>query len=179
MARKSRKYGEDVPFSITSMMDMMTIILVFMIKNLDAEGQLLTQAENLILPISVSKKQPTEVSLTVVIDKEFVVVDNKKIVATDEVFKQEDLCVAPVLAELHERRKAERDAALASNQPGDGAGNVVVQIDKNIPYDVMYKVMATCGIAGVPTCDYSGPDTRLNGYTNVSFAVMQKNGGEN
>jgi len=38
MARKSRKYGEDVPFSLTSMMDLTTIILVFMIKNMDAEG---------------------------------------------------------------------------------------------------------------------------------------------
>ena len=42
MARRTRKYADDVPFSITSMMDMMTIILVFMIKNMDAEGQLLT-----------------------------------------------------------------------------------------------------------------------------------------
>ena len=38
MARRTRKFSEDVPFSLTSMMDMMTIILVFMIKNLDAEG---------------------------------------------------------------------------------------------------------------------------------------------
>ena len=56
MARKTRKYSEDVPFSLTSMMDMMTIILVFMIKNMDAEGQLLTQAENLILPTFSLKK---------------------------------------------------------------------------------------------------------------------------
>ena len=82
MARRSRKYSEDVPFSLTSMMDMMTIILVFMIKNMDAEGQLLTQAENLILPISTSKVQPKEVSLTVVVDNGFVVVDNEKIVPT-------------------------------------------------------------------------------------------------
>ena len=67
MARKTRKFSEDVPFSLTSMMDMMTIILVFMIKNLDAEGQLLTQAENLILPVSTSKVQPKEVALTVVV----------------------------------------------------------------------------------------------------------------
>ena len=64
MARKTRKFSEDVPFSLTSMMDMMTIILVFMIKNLDAEGQLLTQAENLILPVSTSKVQPKEVALS-------------------------------------------------------------------------------------------------------------------
>ena len=39
MARRMRKYSEDVPFSLTSMMDMMTIIMVFLIKNMDADGQ--------------------------------------------------------------------------------------------------------------------------------------------
>ena len=56
--RKMHKYGKDVPFSLTSMMDMMTIILVFLIKNVDTEGQLITQAQNLVLPVSTSKVQP-------------------------------------------------------------------------------------------------------------------------
>ena len=143
MARKSRKYSEDVPFSLTSMMDMMTIILVFMIKNMDAEGQLLTQAENLILPISTSKVQPKEVSLTVVVDANYVIVDNEKVVPTADVIEQEH--------------------ALKMGLPADEAGHIIVQIDKNIPYDAMYKVMATCGFSG---------------YTNIAFAVMEKNGGE-
>jgi biopolymer transport protein ExbD len=181
MARRTRKYADDVPFSITSMMDMMTIILVFMIKNMEAEGQLLTQAENLILPVSTSKLQPTEVSLTVVIDKEYVVVDNEKVVPTSDVLAQEDLCVQPVLTTLYGKRKAEVDQHLRQGQPADEAGSVVVQIDKNIPYDAMYKVMATCGIAGVPSCNSSEGETgyeKMSGYTNVSFAVLEKNGGE-
>ena len=133
--RKTRKYSEDVPFSLTSMMDMMTIILVFMIKNIDAEGQLVTQAENLVLPNSTSKIQPKEVSLTVVV----------------------------VNTVLQDRRQIEKDHALANNLPADEAGHIIVQIDKNIPYDAMYKVMATCGFSG---------------YTNIAFAVMMKNGGE-
>lgn len=163
MARRSRKYGEDVPFSITSMMDMMTIILVFMIKNMDAEGQLLTQAENLILPVSTSRVQPKEVSLTVVVDANYVIVDNAKIIPTDDVLKQEDLLVAQVDSVLKERRAVEQEHALKQGLPADEAGHIVVQIDKNIPYDAMYKVMATCGFAG---------------YTNIAFAVMEKNGGE-
>ena len=163
MARKTRKYSEDVPFSLTSMMDMMTIILVFMIKNMDAEGQLLTQAENLILPISTSKVQPKTVSLTVVVDANYVIADNEKVVPTADVLAQEDLCVQPVLSTLYQKRKAEVDQRLRQGQPADEAGSVVVQIDKNIPYDAMYKVMATCGFSG---------------YTNIAFAVMQKNGGE-
>ena len=175
--RKTRKYGEDVPFSLTSMMDMMTIILVFMIKNIDAEGQLVTQAENLVLPVSTSKVQPKEVSLTVVVDNNYVVVDNQKIVPTEEVLKQQDLCIPSVLGVLYERRQAEQEHALAAGLPADEAGKIIVQIDKNIPYDAMYKVMATCGFAGVPTCDFKGT-SELSGYTNISFAVMMKNGGE-
>ncbi|WP_407443616.1 ExbD/TolR family protein [Fibrobacter sp.] len=161
--RKSRKYGEDVPFSLTSMMDMMTIILVFMIKNLDAEGQLLTQAENLILPISTSKIQPKTVSLTVVVDANYVIADNEQVVPTADVLAQEDLLVAKLDEILKDRRAIEQEHALKMGLPADEAGNIIVQIDKNIPYDAMYKVMATCGFSG---------------YTNIAFAVMEKNGGE-
>ena len=151
MARKTRKYSEDVPFSLTSMMDMMTIILVFLIKNLDAEGQLITQAENLVLPVSTSK------------DAGHVVVDNQKIIATPDVMAQEDLLIAKVDSVLKLRRETEREHALKAGLPADEAGNIIIQIDKNIPYDVMYKVMATCGFSG---------------YTNIAFAVSMKNGGE-
>lgn len=163
MARKMRKYGEDVPFSLTSMMDMMTIILVFMIKNIDAEGQLVTQAENLILPVSTSRVQPKEVSLTVIVDNNYVLVDNGKVITTEEVLKQEDLLIASVDSVLKERRQTEQEHALKMGLPADEPGNIIVQIDKNIPYDAMYKVMATCGFAG---------------YTNIAFAVNMKNGGE-
>jgi len=163
MARKTRKYSEDVPFSLTSMMDMMTIILVFMIKNMDAEGQLLTQAENLILPISTSKVQPKTVSLTVVVDANYVIADNEKVVPTSDVLAQEDLLVTKLDEILKDRRAIEQEHALKMGLPADEAGNIIVQIDKNIPYDAMYKVMATCGFSG---------------YTNIAFAVMQKNGGE-
>ncbi|MCQ2062589.1 MAG: biopolymer transporter ExbD [Fibrobacter sp.] len=163
MARRTRKYSEDVPFSLTSMMDMMTIILVFMIKNLDAEGQLLTQAENLILPISTSKIQPKTVSLTVVVDANYVIADNEQVVPTADVLAQEDLLVAKLDEILKDRRAIEQEHALKMGLPADEAGNIIVQIDKNIPYDAMYKVMATCGFSG---------------YTNIAFAVMEKNGGE-
>ncbi len=163
MGRKLRSYAKDVPFSLTSMMDMMTIILVFLIKNVDTEGQLITQAENLILPVSTSRVQPKEVTLAVVVDAGYVVVDNAKIIPTPDVLAQEDLLITKVDSVLKERRQTEQEHALKSGLPADEAGSIIVQIDKNIPYDAMYKVMATCGFAG---------------YTNIAFAVMSKAGGE-
>jgi len=38
-------------------------------------------------------------------------------------------------------------------------GEIIVQMDKNINFDVMYKVMRTCG---------------RQGYTNMKFAVMMR-----
>jgi biopolymer transport protein ExbD len=38
-------------------------------------------------------------------------------------------------------------------------GKVILQIDKNIPFDIMYKVMYTCGKVG---------------YQIMNFAVMQR-----
>ena len=55
--RQPRRYGSgSAKLNITSMMDVLTIVLVFLLKNFESEGNLLTQADNLKLPYSVSKK---------------------------------------------------------------------------------------------------------------------------
>jgi len=163
MARKSREYGEKVGFSLTSMMDIMTIILVFMIKQVDAEGQLITAAENLVLPASTSMKVPKEVSLGVVVDHNWVLVDGQQIVETKIVSEQDSLLVEALDATLKEKREIEKAAKLAKGESDEGGGNIIVQLDKNTEYDIMYKVMATCGASG---------------FTNVAFAVIMKNAEE-
>lgn len=164
MARKGRKFGKGpAGLSMTSMMDMMTIILVFLIKQVDTEGQLVTAAQNLILPVSSSTKTPKEVNLTVIIDAGYVLVDNNKVIETSKVAAQDTLLVQAMFDILKEKREDEKKHALAKGESADEAGNIIVQLDKNQIYDVMYKAMATCGFAG---------------YSNVSFAVQMKNGGE-
>jgi len=163
MARRARKFGAGAtPFSMTSMMDMMTIILVFLIKQVDTEGQLVTAASNLVLPVSSSTKTPKEVNLTVIVDAGHIVVDNQKVVETSLVAAQDSLMVKAMGDVLTEKREEEKKHALAKGESADEAGNVIVQLDKNLNYDVMYKVMATCGFAG---------------YSNVAFAVQMRNGG--
>ncbi|MDR0518012.1 MAG: biopolymer transporter ExbD [Fibromonadaceae bacterium] len=163
MARKTREYGERVEFSLTSMMDIMTIILVFMIKQVDAEGQLITAAENLVLPNSTSMKVPKEVSLGLVVDQSWVLVDGQQIVQTSIVQEQDSLLVEALDAVLKEKREIEKAALLARGEADEGGGNIIVQLDKNTHYDTMYKVMATCGVSG---------------FTNVAFAVIMANAEE-
>jgi len=159
MARKSRQYGEASDLSLTSMMDVMTIILVFLIKQVDTEGQLITASENLVLPVSTSTKVPKEVSLGLVVDQTWVLVDGQQIVKTDIVSEQDSLMVEALDAVLKEKREAEKAAMLAKGESDEGGGNIIVQLDKNTAYDIMFKVMATCGASG---------------FTNVAFAVTMK-----
>jgi len=163
MARKSRQYGEEAGLSLTSMMDVMTIILVFLIKQVDTEGQLVTAAENLVLPNSTSTKVPKEVSLGLVVDQNWVLVDGQRILETSLVSAQDSLLVEALDVVLKEKRETEKTALLAKGESDEGGGNVIVQLDKNTQYDIMFKVMATCGFSG---------------FTNVAFAVNMKNSEE-
>lgn len=161
MAAGRPKKLREAGLNITSMMDMFTIVLVFLLKNFEAEGNLLTQADNLKLPTSVSKKTVKEISLTVVVDNEQVLVDSKPIASTADVLASETVLINPIKEEFDKLREVELKAALLAGKDSDEeeGGKVIIQIDKNIPYDVMYKVMATAGASG---------------YSNISFAVIRK-----
>jgi len=148
--------------NITSMMDMFTIILVFLIKSFSADGSLLTNADNLVLPNSESKKKSQEVNLQLVVTNDMVLLDNVAVVPTGDIRNIPQEEADPVIAPLEERLKA--SLAMEEEMVRMGAlnavtGKIIVQIDKNIDFDVMFKIMNTCGKAG---------------YNNMNFAVMER-----
>jgi biopolymer transport protein ExbD len=158
MARKVKRQ-EEAGLIITSLIDVFVIVLVFLMRTVDSEGSLMTSADNLVLPMSQRSKSPTEVSLTIIGDQNHITVDDKVLANTVEVRKQDSLLVAPILSVLISKREEERKAELLGIIK-EATGKVVVQFDKNTPYDIVTKVMATCGYAG---------------YNNIKFAVTKKN----
>ncbi len=157
-----RKRKVDASLNITSMMDMFTIILVFLLKSFSADGSLLTNADNLVLPNSESKKKPQEVNLQLAVTNEMVLVDNQAIVPTEDVRKIPAEENDPIIGKLDEKLKA--CLALEEEMVRLGAlnsvqGKIVVQVDKNIDFDVLFKIMNTCGKVG---------------YNNMNFAVMER-----
>jgi biopolymer transport protein ExbD len=158
-----KKAKRNTSLNITSMMDMFTIILLFLLKSFSADGSMLTNADNLILPNSISNKRPQELPLQVAVTQDFIMVDNAAVVDTKSVFDRNQ-------EEYDEDTTSALDLALKEKMDMDlellriGAlkevkGEIIVQVDKNINFDVMYKVMRTCG---------------RQGYTNMKFAVMMR-----
>lgn len=158
MRSRKKKTDKDVDLNITSLMDMFTIVLVFLLKSFAAEGNLLTSADNLVLPISAQSQSPTEVSMNVVVDQNWVLVDDQQVMKTEQVGQQDSLNLQPVYEILKEKRREEEESEMAGIIDLT-VGKIVLQFDKNMEYDIVTKTVATCGYAG---------------YNNVKFAVVKR-----
>jgi len=159
---RGKKVPRSSDLNITSMMDMFTIILVFLLKSFSAEGSILTNADNLVLPNSASKKKPQEVNLQVAVTNDMILVDNMPIVPTDDVRKIPADDPDPKASKLEEKLKAcmaQEEEMVRVGALNAVQGKIIVQVDKNIDFDVLFKVMNTCGKVG---------------YNNMNFAVMER-----
>lgn len=147
---KIKKHNTDtgeVKLNLTSMMDMFTIILVFLLKTFSAEGMLIQPSEYLTLPTSSVEKSP-EVALDVVVSKEWIMVHNEPIVRVAELTNYKGFVIKPLQEKLSVyAREAKRMEELYGTK---FSGKVTIQGDKSIPYKLLVKVMATCGKSDYP-----------------------------
>jgi biopolymer transport protein ExbD len=149
--------------NITSMMDFMTIILLFLIANYSADGSILTNADDLVLPNSASKKKPQDVNLQIAVTQDMILLDNMAVVPTDDARNIPMEAHDPVITKLEEKLTAamEEEKMLREGTINAINGKIIVQVDKNIEFDVVFKIMNTCG---------------KTGYNNMNFAVMDRDG---
>jgi biopolymer transport protein ExbD len=82
--KQARRPTNDGGLNITSMMDMMTIILVFLLKSYSTQDISVAPSEDLELPVSTVKKAP-EVAVNVVVSKKNVVVDGVPVLNLEHV----------------------------------------------------------------------------------------------
>ncbi len=147
---------------ITSLIDFFSIVVIYLMKSYSAEGSILTNADNLVLPNSVAISKPKEIYLQLAATSDMILVDNVPVVPTDDVRRIPQSVADPIVPKLEEKLQAAyqkeqqmvRLGALNKIQ-----GNVIIQVDKNLEFDVLFKLMNTCGKVG---------------YNNMNFAVMER-----
>jgi len=136
-----------VNLNLTSMMDMFTIILVFLLKTYSTEGMLIHPSDKLTLPSSSIEKSP-EVGLDLIVSKESVVVNHEEVEKVQNILSHEGIIINSLYAKL---QVYAREAKRMEEQYGTKfSGKVTIQADKEIPYKLLVKVMATCGRAEYP-----------------------------
>lgn len=138
--------------NITSMTDMFTILLVFLLQTYSTSVVQLTPETGLRLPQSSSMTNPVE-SIKVIVSKELVKIDTNKIAEMKNAdFNSKDIdpndsnFILPLFNELDKLAKDEK----LKNDPAVKEGRILLQADAELSYSVLRKVMYTASMAGFP-----------------------------
>ncbi len=155
--RKRRKRDAVFTLRLTSMIDMFTILLVFLLKNFSAESQMPVMTNDLRLPTSTAQKIP-ETASVIGLTREWVLLDGKKMARVSDVINSKTLLIKNLYMELKAKRLiAERLSTL--DEKLKFRGEITIQGDKDLPFQLLKKVMYTCGQVG---------------YNNMQLAVNQE-----
>ena len=174
MSRRGRK-ALNAPFDLqlTSMLDMLVIILVFLLKSYQTSTNHFETVKGMQLPYSKSETSPPD-SLHLIITPESMTFENERILdftqSADSLgsadpkysFKKEDidehgLRVKPLFESMTKARekaellRAKSKARDEAGQPLAFNGIIAIQVDKRVNYEILRKVMYTAGAAGYKT----------------------------
>jgi len=158
-AIRRNAHEPDINFlNITAMLDIMTIILVFLLKSLGESSNAIPQSDDLRLPTSVAKSDPHQEGVTLTISKSQILVGDQKIIplpgresqAQTGVGAQHkrggpnDLYIVPLGNVLQTARRT--DVALRRAKGLDpSTSEAIIIADKGTPYRLFIEVLFTLG----------------------------------
>jgi biopolymer transport protein ExbD len=153
MDRHHLRHKKGVALNLVSLMDIFTILVFFLLVN-SSDVEVLPNAKDVQLPESIAEIKARESVVILVTDTE-ILVQGRVVSRIDEVLASDGL----VIPALKDALVAQADRQLLTNDDDDEGREVTIMGDKEIPYHLLKRVMATCTDAD---------------YARLSLAVLQK-----
>ena len=153
---KRRALEPEINFlNITAMMDMMTIILVFLLKTMSASSASLPQSNDLQMPKSILTTEASQEGVPVIISKSQIMVEDEAVIpvpsdATHGVeakYKRggpNDLYITKLGQTLKSWRDTDRAVRQAQGKDASGSEAIII-CDKDTPYRLLVEVLFTLG----------------------------------
>jgi biopolymer transport protein ExbD len=138
-----------VPF-----IDMMTILVVFLLVH-TSDVEILPNTKNISIPLSISEKKPKP-TVVVMVTRDALFVNGRLIANVADVMSSEAPFIEPLKAAL--RDQADR-VLVETSRENVAEREVTIMGDKNVPFRVLKRIMATCTEAD---------------YGKVSLAVVER-----
>jgi biopolymer transport protein ExbD len=168
LARKKRKEreaaGEIKELNITAMMDMMTILLVFLLKSFASSSAAITASDDVRPPVSSTRASPKDTVAVTITPRNIMVGDKEVLKLTNGQVPADQLqgrLVAPLNAAL--KKEVEKLKYIAERNPAAPFNKELSVIgDKKVPYDLLLTVLYTAG---------------QNELENYRFVVLKKEEG--
>jgi biopolymer transport protein ExbD len=152
--RMSRNRVTVPKMNLTSLMDVFTILVFFLLVN-SATTEVLETPKQITLPASVVEEKPRE-TVVIFISENDVTVQGQSVVRTADILSAETQNIAPIGARLSELT---RSVIGINTQTIAQSQEVTILADRGVPFTVIKRVMSTC---------------TSEGYAKISLAVLQK-----
>lgn len=152
--RMARYKRHTTGLNLTSLMDVFTILVFFLLVNQSAV-EVIEPPKEIKLPDSVVEAKARQ-TVTILVSQNAVTIQGEPVVSVADVLATKDDNIAPVrqkLASLRENIIGLNTATVAKSN------EITILADREIPFKVLKKLMSTC---------------TSTGYTKISLAVNQK-----
>lgn len=150
---KHHKRRSSGTLNLVSLMDIFTILVFFLLVN-SQDVETLPNAKDIQLPESYAEEKARE-NVVILITDEHILVQGRAVARTSEVLAQTDVVIPDLEREL--RLQTER-LLRKDTQASIADREVTIMGDKELPYSLLKKIMASCTAAD---------------YGKISLAVMQ------
>ncbi|MBW2290699.1 MAG: biopolymer transporter ExbD [Deltaproteobacteria bacterium] len=154
MKRMSRNQAREVKMNLTSLMDIFTILVFFLLVN-SASTEVLETPKKITLPASVVEEKPRE-TVVIFVSPEEVTVQGESVVRIEEILASANPNIGPIAERLEQLG---RKIIGLKTQTVAESKEVTILADRTVPFSVVKKVMSTA----------TG-----QGYGRISLAVLQK-----
>jgi biopolymer transport protein ExbD len=145
--------------NVVPMVDMMTMLVIFLLMQFSATGEILYMQKDIKLP-DARHGQTIDMAPVIAISAAHVVVSGQKVADVPEVERSETFAIPGLEEKLRDEKK--RWDFIHQNDPDrekNWKGDVNIQADHKVPFRILKRVMFTAGQAG---------------YFNVNFATLDQ-----
>lgn len=154
MERRHDRGKRGLALNLVSLMDIFTILVFFLLVN-SSDVEVLPNAKEIQLPESIAEEKAKE-TVVIIIGETDIIVQGTPVAKVADVMKRR----GNDIPELRQALKSQNDRVLRKEAQDDIAGReVTIMGDKDIPYRLLKKVMATC---------------TESDYGQISLAVLQR-----
>jgi len=152
------KKETNVELNLVSMIDVFVLLVIFLIQQFSADGDLLFMTDRIKMPEAANYEQLQRAPV-VQISMDDIALEGMLVATTSEIDAQE-LWNIPKLEEILRDQKKAFETLNAARE--EFKGDINIQADINVPFKVLKKVMYSANQAG---------------YFNINFAVIGGGGG--
>lgn len=150
--RMKKKVKKGFDLDITSLLDILVILLVFLLKSYSASNVIINIPENIELPASQSQQISTE-GVVVQVSPSKIWVNDKEVLSIEDsktrIYDENGMRIISLYNELVEKKDSYKLLQRTVQDKGQNfTGNVNLIVDKKVKYSYLKKLMYTCASAG-------------------------------